>query len=127
MVTSQAVRVSLAWAAIAGIPWLMGADADPNTLWERLSRIQQAKVLMALLGLLLLALVMLLVISAGARMVRRFARQGVGPSRAEQDDWARKPLVGELEDEDDLDEEDIEDGGDDGPSANGSNHDQRKP
>ena len=100
--------VALSWLADGPLMWifpvLLAAEPEPNkpsAIWHRLSREQQAKLLMVLMGLLLLAFIVLLVISVGARTVRRFARQGNAPTSLDADDWARKPLVSGPRDEED--------------------------
>jgi hypothetical protein len=61
-------------------------------LIERLPPVTKAKVLLALLGIVLLGLGMILLIALGARYVRRLSRAQVAPSKPQPDDWYRKPL-----------------------------------
>jgi hypothetical protein len=84
---------------LAAIPWLV-ADGNPP-LWQRLDPVQRARVMMALLALVLLGLLLVVLVMFGGRVVRRLARKGTGPSRSYPDDWYSQPLVPKEPDEPD--------------------------
>jgi hypothetical protein len=73
-------------------------------LIDRLPPVTKARILMALLGIIVLGLTLILMIVLGGRYVRRLSRAQV-PSRPHRDDdWYRKPLTppDETPDEDDA-------------------------
>lgn len=61
-------------------------------LIDRLPAVTKARLLMALLGIIVLGLGMILLVILGGRYVRRLSRTDVAPTKPEQDDWYRKPL-----------------------------------
>ncbi len=61
-------------------------------LLERLPPLIKAKVLLALLGLVVLGLGMSLLIVLGGRYVRRLSRTGNAQTKPINDGWYRKPL-----------------------------------
>lgn len=117
MVALTRCRISAAVATLVCLPGLLAAEAANGkpALWERLSKVQRAELLMTLLGLLLLLLLLILVISVGGRMARRYARHRPGTSTAGDDDWYRKPLAGDLEEDEDPAEDDAPGEDDDDP------------
>jgi hypothetical protein len=62
-------------------------------LIERLPPVIKARVLMALLGIVVLGLGMILMVILGGRYVRRLSRAKVSPTKPNADDWFRKPLT----------------------------------
>ena len=73
-------------------PWLLAAEARVST-WERLDPVRRAKLLMALLALLLVGMALMALVMVGARYVRRLARNRTSAGRAREDDWYQKPLI----------------------------------
>ena len=61
-------------------------------LIERLPPLTRARVLMALLALVLIGLTMALCIKLGGRYVRRLSRAGVTPTKPVDDRWHQRPL-----------------------------------
>lgn len=61
-------------------------------LIDRLPPVTKARLLLALLGIVLLGLAMVLMVILGGRYVRRLSRAQVAPSKPEQEAWFRKPL-----------------------------------
>jgi hypothetical protein len=92
MVNQRIFRIVAPVAIIALLALLMGTDqaAGPAAKLDSQSR---AKLLMALLGILLLGLILLVVVVIGANRVRRLARSGLGESRMHEDHWYAKPLA----------------------------------
>lgn len=62
-------------------------------LIDRLPPVTKAKLLLALLGIVVLGLGMVLLVILGGRYVRRLSRAELKPSHREGDDWFRKPLT----------------------------------
>ncbi len=62
-------------------------------LIERLPPVTKARILMALLGIILLGLALILMIVLGGRYVRRLSRSKVAARPQREDDWYRKPLT----------------------------------
>lgn len=61
-------------------------------LIDRLPALTKARLLMALLGIIVLGLGMILFVILGGRYVRRLSRSNVAPTKPESEDWYRKPL-----------------------------------
>ena len=61
-------------------------------LIDRLPAVTKARLLMALLGIIVLGLGMILLVILGGRYVRRLSRTNVAPTKPENEDWYRKPL-----------------------------------
>jgi hypothetical protein len=74
--------------------WLWGQT--PRPLFFRLKPEDRARVLVALVGLVILGIVLVLLVSWGARVTRRYMRRAPSSERPPwdrlEDDWARKPL-----------------------------------
>ena len=74
---------------------LLAQAAPPQTqplLW-RLDPVSRAKVLMALLGLILLGLLLLVLVRSWARWTRREARRALRPTQPGDDRWYKAPLA----------------------------------
>jgi hypothetical protein len=69
------------------------AEKKPQPVWERLAPPDRAKLLMVLLGLVLLGLMLVVLVVAGGRYVRRLSRAGLEKTAPRDDNWYRKPLV----------------------------------
>ncbi|REK18675.1 MAG: hypothetical protein DWQ37_03830 [Planctomycetota bacterium] len=71
------------------------ADAEKKAepLLMKLDPQRRAKVLMALLGLVLLGGFLMALVIMGGRQAMRAARKSHGPTQHSQDQWYRKPLV----------------------------------
>ena len=67
-----------------------GEKAQP-LLWQLDPR-QRARVLMALLGLILAGVGLVALTILGGRYVFRLSRKKIGPTRSAGDTWSRKPL-----------------------------------
>jgi len=76
-----------------GVPLLWAAEEKAKPLLMRLEPQDRAKVLMALLGLVLLGVALVALTFFAGRQVLRMARASHGPTRRHEDDWYRKPLV----------------------------------
>lgn len=83
---------------------LAAADKQAEPLLVRLDPASRAKVLMAILGLVVLGAALLAMIWLGARWVRRLAREPMRSTSPRQDDWYRKPLSGDAPNDSDSDE-----------------------
>jgi hypothetical protein len=81
-----------AFTVLAAVPFFLGSDAKPP-LWQRLDPVRRAKLMMALLALVLLGVALVALVMIGGRIVRRLARRGTQPSRSYPDDWYTTPLV----------------------------------
>ena len=68
------------------------ATTQAEPLLKRLGPETRAKVLMALLGLVLVGLGLVALIWLGGRYMRRVAGQRSRPTDRHEDDWYRKPL-----------------------------------
>ncbi len=79
------------WALVFLIPWLLGADETAPK--HAVAPLVRAKMLMALLALVVLGIGFVAAVILGGWMVRRLARQPVPPSRVVDDAWYAKPLV----------------------------------
>jgi hypothetical protein len=88
---------------------MVGADADfaftgallLAQLIERLPPLIKARVLMALLGIVVLGLGMILMVILGGRYVRRLSRAKVSATKPNADEWFRKPLTPPADSSDD--------------------------
>ena len=77
------------------LPHLLAQATGPETqplLW-RLDPVSRAKVLMALLGLILVGLLLLILVRSWARWTRREARRALRPTQPGDDRWYKAPLV----------------------------------
>jgi hypothetical protein len=74
-------------------PALLAADETARPLLLRLDPQSRTKVIMVLLALLLLGFGLIALVIVGGRSVLRVARKSHGPTRRNEDDWYRKPLV----------------------------------
>lgn len=70
----------------------LACDEQAQTLLNRLDPVNRARVLMALLGLVLIGLTLMAMIWILGRRMRRIARQKPPASRVSEDQWYRKPL-----------------------------------
>lgn len=61
-------------------------------MW-RLDPVSRAKVLMALLGLILIGLLLLILVRSWARWTRREARRALRPTQPGDDRWYKSPLA----------------------------------
>ena len=91
MVIHLATSLVAAWAASA--PLLSAAEEKAQPLLVRLDPQSRAKVLMALLGLVLVGIALVAMTIMIGRQVLRMARTSHGPTPRHEDDWYRKPLV----------------------------------
>ena len=82
---------ALALAAIDDA--LLVDTTDGQSLLMRLEPANRAKVLMALLALVLVGLGLIALAWLGARHLRRIARLRSGPTSPRTEDWYHKPLV----------------------------------
>jgi len=91
MVKKRIVRL-IGWVAASALLVLfLGADQaaeESNTLDPQ----SHAKMLMALLGILLLGMILMVMVVVGAHRVRRLARARPGASQMQEDTWYSKPL-----------------------------------
>ena len=74
---------------------LLAETAAPATLLERLSPVNQLRVIMGLFVIVILGVVLFIVIKAGAHMVQGMsaaANRLRSDSAPAEDDWASKPL-----------------------------------
>jgi hypothetical protein len=88
MVATLGCLLLLAFAEVAAAP---AKQAEP--LFERLSPVERAVVLMALLGLLIVGAALIGFVYLGGRRLRQIARKRHPPSLPRDDEWYRKPLV----------------------------------
>ena len=72
---------------------LMAEKEKAEPLLMRLDPQTRAKVVMALLGLVLVGILLVTMIVIAARSAMRAARTTRGPTRRGEEDWYRKPLV----------------------------------
>lgn len=85
-VWQTAIAMAPAWG-------LLAADEPPSSLLTRLDPATRAKVLMALLGIVLLGVALVAFVVLNGRYFRRIARKRWGPTELRQEDWYRKPLT----------------------------------
>jgi hypothetical protein len=79
--------------AARGANSLAEAQKQAEPLLVRLDPQRRAKVLMALLGLVLLGALLMAIAALGGRHVLRTARTRPRPTSHNEDEWYRKPLV----------------------------------
>lgn len=72
---------------------LSAAEEKAEPLLMRLDPQSRAKVVMALLGLVLVGVALVVMVITGRRLVVRIARRSYQPTPTHEDDWYRKPLV----------------------------------
>ena len=76
-------------------PLLAEAESQPQTMMEQLTPINQIRVIVGLVTVIVLGLVLFLVIKAGSHMVKGMsaaAKRLPESSLPDTDDWADKPL-----------------------------------
>ncbi len=83
---AERVELRLATALLAA-----GEKAEPVLM--RLDPKSRAKVIMALLALVLVGVLLVAMAIIGGRSLLRIARKSHGPTPRHEDDWYRKPLV----------------------------------
>jgi hypothetical protein len=82
-------------ATLAGAPlavWPLAAAEQAEPLLMRLDPANRAKVLMALLALVLVGMGLVALAWIGGRRLRRVIKQPLKPVRRLEDHWYRKPL-----------------------------------
>jgi len=72
---------------------LAWADAKTEPLLTRLTPDTRARVVMALIALVIVGLALMALAALGGRFVLRQARKSLGPTPRREDDWYRKPLI----------------------------------
>jgi hypothetical protein len=72
---------------------LAAAEGKGKLLFERLDPPSRAKVMMALLALVLVGVTLVLATVVAGRYLRRIARHTRGKTPTRHDDWYRKPLI----------------------------------
>jgi hypothetical protein len=77
----------------SAVPFILAQNEKAEPLLLRLDPQTRAKVVMALLGIVLVGIMLVTLIMIAARSVLRAARATRGPTRRGEDDWYRKPLV----------------------------------
>jgi len=85
-----------AWAQLEGVAFLtvwLAAEKQAEPLLTRLDPATRAKVLMALLGLVLVGLSLIAFAWLGGRRLRQLASKPLPPTQPHEDRWYRKPLV----------------------------------
>lgn len=83
-----------AWQlGVALLPAWLAAEKQSEPLLTRLDPATRAKVLMALLGLVLVGLSLVALAWWGGRRVRQVASKPLPPTQPNEDRWYRKPLV----------------------------------
>ena len=99
MVGPMGISTPICWRTVVAL-----ADAaDKQPILMRLDPASRAKVMMALLGLVVLGAALVLMVWVGGRYMRRIARERPKPTPLHSDDWAKKPLApGEPESGDDA-------------------------
>jgi CHASE1-domain containing sensor protein len=76
---------------ITGQSWALLAADPSQPLLQRLDPERRAGVLLALAGLVLLALILMVLTYLGARYVKRIARHRPMPRQRDPSDWDRLP------------------------------------
>jgi hypothetical protein len=71
----------------------MAVAEQAEPLLMRLDPQRRAKVLMALLGLVLVGVALIVLAFLGGRYLRRVIKQPIRATRPGDDDWSRKPLI----------------------------------
>ena len=69
------------------------AAETTQTMLMRLDPVQRAKVMMALLGLVLVGGMLIVMVFFAGRQLRRIARKRPAPTPQRDNDWYRKPLI----------------------------------
>ena len=80
---------------VASLPTLIGEAESTDIMLQRLSPLNQLRVIMGLFAVVILGLVLYIVIKAGSHMVKGMsapANRLRTDSLPAADDWARKPL-----------------------------------
>lgn len=78
---------------LAAVEVVAAPAKQAETLFERLSPVERAVLLMALLGLLILGAALIGFVYLGGRRLRQIARKRHPPSLPRDDEWYHKPLV----------------------------------
>jgi len=91
MVTQAEATVRLVVASSHRL--LLAVDKQAEPLLVRLDPERRAKVLMALVGVVLVGLGLIALAWLGGRRLRRITRQPLPPSNCQEEGWYRKPLV----------------------------------
>ena len=81
------------WAGVPPAGWPLAAAEQAETMLMRLDPANRAKVLMALLALVLVGLGLVAFAWIGGRRLRRVIKQPLKPMRRLEDQWYRKPLA----------------------------------
>lgn len=81
------------WASVPLAGWPLAAAEKAETILTRLDPANRAKVLMALLALVLVGLGLVALAWIGGRRLRRVIKQPLKPARRFEDQWYRKPLA----------------------------------
>ena len=76
-----------------GVPLLWATEEKAQPLLMRLDPQNRAKVLMALLGVVLVGVGLVALTLFAGRQLLRMARASHRPTQRHEDDWYRKPLV----------------------------------
>jgi len=90
MVNHVAQLASLTAAHAQGL--LAAGEAKAEPLLLRLDPERRAKVLMALLGVVLVGVALVALAIVGGRRLRQIAAKPAPPTRRREDEWYRKPL-----------------------------------
>jgi hypothetical protein len=81
-------------SAVCELFWLLAQEKGPQTAFTRLEPQMRVKVLAAMAGLIILGFGMVALAWLGARVTRRYMKQGDrNRPPPDEDDWARKPIV----------------------------------
>jgi hypothetical protein len=91
MVTGVVYASTLASLPLAG--WPLAAAEQAETMLMKLDPANRAKVLMALLALVIVGLGLVALAWIGGRRLRRVIKQPLKPMRRFEDQWYRKPLA----------------------------------
>jgi hypothetical protein len=79
------------WCRIVSHPLLADVPPPPQRLIDKLDPVTRTKLLMVFLGLVILALGMMVMISMGARFVRRLSKDSRQPTPIRHDAWYKRP------------------------------------
>lgn len=91
MVSGVVHGTTLARVPLAG--WPLAAAEQAETMLMKLDPANRAKVLMALLALVLVGLGLVALAWIGGRRLRRVIKQPLKPMRRFDDQWYRKPIA----------------------------------
>ena len=91
MVIQFGVTINLVLATAHRLLFAVDQQAEP--LLVRLDPERRAKMLMALVGVVLVGLGLVALAWLGGRRMRRITRKPLPPTQHAQDSWYRKPLV----------------------------------